>query len=323
MLLYLEASQAEHRSETMSPRTRAHRGLCFGILLCAAAAAADATPPLLQLPPLQQPASSERHPGKVIWMELVTPDLAGAQRFYGGLFGWTFQEVPNVRDPYCVALGNGELVAGLVQPKAPHGGRHQPQWLPFISTRDVSRVRQQALAHGAKVLSPPRSYPGRGEQAVLSDPQGAVFGVLNSASGDPPDELADPGEWIWMSLLTNDPKRDAAFYQALFGYDVQPLPGSGGGEHLLLSTEGFARASANSLPHSARKEYPYWLGFVRVLDTAASVAKVKSLGGTVLTEPHAERHGGIVAVVADPAGTPFGLMEWAQEPAAESQEVPP
>jgi hypothetical protein len=30
----------------------------------------------------------------------------------------------------------------------------------------------------------------------------------------------------------------------------------------------------------------------------------------VLVEPHVDRHGGQVAVVADPAGAPFGLMEW-------------
>jgi hypothetical protein len=39
------------------------------------------------LPPLTQPASGEHHVGKVVWTDLVTPDLEGAKRFYGGLFG--------------------------------------------------------------------------------------------------------------------------------------------------------------------------------------------------------------------------------------------
>lgn len=29
--------------------------------------------------------------GKVIWHDLVTPDLAVAERFYGGLFDWQFE----------------------------------------------------------------------------------------------------------------------------------------------------------------------------------------------------------------------------------------
>jgi hypothetical protein len=30
----------------------------------------------------------------------------------------------------------------------------------------------------------------------------------------------------------------------------------------------------------------------------------------VVVEPNPDRHGGLVAVVADPAGAPFGLLEW-------------
>ena len=41
------------------------------------------------IPPLNDPASSEHHVGKVIWVDLATPDLAGAEHFYGGLFGRT------------------------------------------------------------------------------------------------------------------------------------------------------------------------------------------------------------------------------------------
>jgi predicted enzyme related to lactoylglutathione lyase len=42
----------------------------------------------------------------------------------------------------------------------------------------------------------------------------------------------------------------------------------------------------------------------------ASSAKVVSLGGRVLVEPRLDRHGGKVAIVADPLGAPFGLLEW-------------
>ena len=35
-----------------------------------------------------------------------------------------------------------------------------------------------------------------------------------------------------------------------------------------------------------------------------------SLGGSVLVPPHVDRHGGKLAVIADPSGAPFGVMEW-------------
>ncbi len=86
------------------------------------------------LPPLTQPASGEHHVGKVVWADLVTPDLDGAKRFYGGLFGWTFRDVPGDRN-YALALLDGEPVAGLFQKALPAGQSQQPAWLTFLAVR--------------------------------------------------------------------------------------------------------------------------------------------------------------------------------------------
>ena len=270
--------------------------------------AATAAP--LELPPLVQPASTEHYAGKVIWLDLVTPDLAGAKRFYGELFGWKFQDVSKRRTPYSVAILNGSPVAGLVQRAVGPGERRQPAWLTFLSVADVEQAERTALANGGKVLSEPRSYPQRGRQAVFADPQGAVFAMLQSSSGDPTDVLAQPGQWIWSSLLAGDPDKDAGFYQAVFGYQVFDQIKDDGVEHVLLASSDYARASVNAPPSGSSALHPHWLNFVRVANTADSVAKVKALGGQVLVEPHLDRHGGSIAVVADPSGAPFGLLEW-------------
>jgi hypothetical protein len=150
----------------------------------------------------------------------------------------------------------------------------------------------------------------RGRQCVLSDPEGAVFAILASSSGDPPDYLPVSGEWIWSSLHAKDAGTEAAFYQELFGYDVFDLPSDDDSEHLILSTDNYARASANSLASGSTRRHPHWLNFVRVDHAAERAAKVVAMGGRVLVEPRVDRHGGMIAVVADPAGAPFGLIEW-------------
>jgi predicted enzyme related to lactoylglutathione lyase len=160
------------------------------------------------------------------------------------------------------------------------------------------------------VLFEPHSIPNRGREAVFADPQGAVFAILSSSSGDPPDVLAAPGEWMWSSLLTTDPDTDAAFYQSLFDYEVFGLPADKGVQHLMLASGNYARASANTLPASRPSSQPHWLNFIRAEDVAGMAAKVVALGGRVLVEPRVDRHGGKVAVVADPMGAMFGLIEW-------------
>jgi predicted enzyme related to lactoylglutathione lyase len=288
--------------------------ICAAAALVAGTAVAAGAPRTnaihFELPPLIQPPTGQQHPGKVIWADLVTSDLAGAKRFYGSLFGWTFSDIHTGDTEYSVALHDGEPMGGLLQRSVRTGEQRQPAWLTFISVRDVAAAERLIVARGGKVLSKARTYPQRGRQAVFADPQGAVFAVLQSSSGDPADELADPGEWIWSSVVSGDPGKSAAFYQAVFGYEAFDLPDEDGLEHVLLSSNDYARASSNELPAQAARAHPHWLNFARVVSTPDAVAKVQALGGRVLVQPHPDRHGGLVAIVADPAGAVFGLLEW-------------
>ncbi len=285
------------------PRSLSALVLCIACLSTVHAAS-------FELPPLNSPASTEHHVGKVIWADLVTPDIGSAERFYAGLLGWTFQNVHTGSSDYAVAQNDGHPVGGLFQKSTAAGEHRQSSWITFFAVRDVGDAKRVALAHGAKAVSGVRNYPLRGRQAVFSDPEGAVFAILASSSGDAPDFLAAPGEWIWSSLLSREPANEATFYQQLFSYDVFDLAADDGLEHLILSSDDFARASVNSLPGGSVKRRPHWLNFIRVENANDAAAKVVALGGRVLVEPHADRHGGQVAVVADPAGAPFGLMEW-------------
>ena len=65
-----------------------------------------------------------------------------------------------------------------------------------------------------------------------------------------------------------------------------------------------------SLPADSMRRRPHWLNFVRVTDASETAKKAVTLGGRVLVEPRIDRHGGHLAVLADPSGAPFGVMEW-------------
>jgi predicted enzyme related to lactoylglutathione lyase len=289
-------------------------GATFCVVCLGAAMAGSFNPP-----PLADQPSTEHHVGKVIWTELVTPDLAAAERFYTGLFGWNFHDLSSGNDHYAVALLDGERVAGIVQHVIRPGEKRQPAWLTFIAVRDVDAATRVAVSNGGKVVIAPRTFDSRGRQAILADPQGAVFAVLASFSGDPGDYLAAPGAWIWSSLMARDAGTDAAFYETVFGYDVFDLESEAGQEHVILSTDDYARASVNSMPADSARRHPHWLNFVRVTDAAAAATRVITLGGSVLVAPRVDRHGGKVAVLADPMGAPFGVMEWTD---ADSKEEP-
>jgi predicted enzyme related to lactoylglutathione lyase len=233
----------------------------------------------LQLPAIVEPASQEHHAGKLIFVELVTPDLVAAKQFYAGLFGWTFRDIQGGGIRYAEAFLDGIPVAGLIHKDVPAGEQRQPAWLSFLAVGDVDVAKMVALQNGAKVLFKPHNVPDRGQEAILADPQGAVFAILASSSGDPPDILAAPGEWIWSSLLTSDPDTGAAFYQKIFSYEVFELPAHPGVQHLLLASDNYARASVNTLPANKVNAHPHWLNYVRVEDAIKMTEKVVALGG--------------------------------------------
>ena len=281
----------------------------LAVLLCAGASAMSIAG-VASLPPISDAASTEHHIGKVIWADLVTPDVAVIEPFYSGVFGWTFRAARDGDIDYVLTLSGGRPVAGLLRHPMPVGTPKQPMWVSFIATSNFDATRRAALAHGATALSSPAYLTGRGHQMILSDPQGAIFGIMASSTGDPPDYLAEPGEWIWSSLLAADADKDAAFYQEVFGYEVYELASNDNLDHLILSSDNFARSSVHTLPVEQSRRHPHWIYFVRVLSAVQASASAAALGGRVLVEPHTDRQGNMVAVVADPTGAPVGLMEW-------------
>jgi hypothetical protein len=68
-----------------------------------------------EFPALNDPATTENHPGKFVWAELFTADSAAAEKFYSGLFGWTAVTLDQHGVNYTVFSNGNHPVAGLRQ----------------------------------------------------------------------------------------------------------------------------------------------------------------------------------------------------------------
>lgn len=266
--------------------------------------AQETRPPVL--PPLTTISGSPRLPGKFVWADLVTDDVPAARKFYSQLFGWTFQDLGN----YTIAANDERPLCGMFQRPKPADASAKPRWFGYLSVANVSRAEKAVTKAGGKVLAAPQPMPKRGEQAVFTDPEGAVFGVVKSSAGDPPDFLPEPGDWIWVQLLSRDAKRAAAFYRTVGGYQVVENTGTNRLLDYVLTSKGYARATVRTIPRAAEQVKPTWLPFVRVKRVTESVAQAQQLGGKVLIEPNPERFDSKVAVIADPTGAAIGLLEW-------------
>ena len=261
-----------------------------------------------KLPPLNNMPGSRRLPGKFVWADLVTDDVAAAQKFYSQMFGWTYRPVGD----YFIACNDDRPLCGMFHRPRPQDQSAQPRWFGYISVPNVGRAEKNVLQLGGRVLIEPKELPKRGEQAVFADPEGAVFGVVRSSTGDLPDFLADPGDWIWIQLLSRDGRKAAEFYRAIAGYEIVENTETNRVSDYVLTSEGYARATVRTIPAANTDTRPTWLPFVRVKSVAESAAQAKQFGGEVLIEPNPGLLDGKVAVIADPTGAAIGIMEWSE-----------
>jgi predicted enzyme related to lactoylglutathione lyase len=249
--------------------------------------------------------------GKAIWHDLVTEDPAVAERFYEGLFGWSFQKAAGGGGhAYSVARSGKVWVAGIVAVDPPADGTTLSRWLPYLSVDDVDRAVETTESTGGKVAATARNVP-LGRVAAIVDREGAVIGLARSDIGDPDDSTtaAAPGRVIWNELLTNDVAAATEFYRRVVGFDARTIERRGG-EYTLLGHNGLDRVGllSNPIPDWT----PIWLTYFGVKDAAAAAARAEALGGQILVPVSPEVREGTMAVVADPTGALLVLQNWTQ-----------
>jgi len=296
----------EFVQKTLPPHVGGYIVACLVFPAALPSSAAEA--PLL--PPLTTISSSPRLPGKFVWADLVTDDVLAARKFYARLFGWRFYDLGN----YTIGANDERPLCGMFQrPRPADRPEARPRWFGYISVKDVGRAQRAVTKAGARVLAEPQKMPKRGEQGVFADPEGAIFGVVKASSGDPPDFLAEPGDWIWIELLSRDARKAGEFYRAVAGYDIVENTTSSRAEDFVFVSEGYARAAALTIPNDRTQIKPDWLLFVRVKNIGECLAQVAQLGGKVLVSPTPKLLDGKMAVIADATGAAVGVMEWNPE----------
>ncbi|MFJ2604322.1 VOC family protein [Streptomyces sp. NPDC091279] len=254
--------------------------------------------------------NGERHagrpPGTPSWVSLMVHGVAATQEFYGALFGWEFRPGPQQLGPYVRALLDGHEVAGIGQLPP---DRHLPiAWTPYLASDDVDRTADAVRGCGGTIGVGPLDAAEAGRLAIGSDPSGAVFGIWQAARHPGTSLTGVPGTPAWNELVTFETGSVVKFYQTVFGY-TQDAVVSPDFDYVTLRVAGRPVAGLHGVGAALPRERgPHWLTYFESADVDGSLARVRELGGQILTPAHDSAHGR-VAVVADPEGARFSLIE--------------
>jgi predicted enzyme related to lactoylglutathione lyase len=262
-------------------------------------------------PPLNNPATTLHLRGKFVWADLFANDAKAAADFYTQLFGWSAAPVVQKDRSYIVLSSGTRPIAGIAARTHPRHNKPS-RWIPYVSVSDIRSVFEQVPAGGGAAKAPIRSFPNRGKQAIIADPDGSPIGLIQSSSGDPADDEPQPGDWNWFELFTRQPGPEAQFFEKLVGYEARPDTRVAKKDHFILSGDGRARGGIAPFSADHPDTTPGWVGFVRVSDVDAAVAKASALGGQVLIPPKAADFGSRFALVADPSGAAIGVVQFVE-----------
>ena len=273
-------------------------------------------------------------PGVPCWVDTSQPDPEAAVAFYGGLFGWDFEDTtpPGAAGKYFVARLHGGDVAAVGS--LPADAPPLAAWNTYVWVENADAAAAQTLAAGGRVVADPFDVGDAGRMALLADPEGAVFRVWQAGKHRGAQIVNVPGSLNFNSLNTRDANGAKAFYNTLFGWEVLGLGAGaemwrlpGYGDFLAQrdpdlrkrvaesgGPEGFEDVVAALQP--ATDDQPdvpaHWGVTFAVDDADATAAKAAELGGRVLVPPF-DAPWVRMTVIADPQGATFTASKFVPE----------
>jgi uncharacterized protein len=257
---------------------------------------------------------TEHAPGAFSWVDLTTRDGAGAKDFYGGLFGWEFEdtELPGDGGVYTMCSVGGENVAAI----APTTEDFPPHWNSYVTVASSDDAAAKAKELGANVLQEPFDVMDAGRMAAFSDPTGAALCVWEPRDAIGAGRVNEPGCLTWNELHTPDPDKATEFYTGMFGWSSQEIDtGDGNPRYIVVRN---SERSNGGVTEAQGGEPPSWIPYFVVESRDGTVDKAKELGGQEMFRMDLEQRAGAssreeqgakIAILADPQGAPFAVFE--------------
>jgi predicted enzyme related to lactoylglutathione lyase len=261
-------------------------------------------------------SGSSDTPSDFFWYELMTPDQAGSEAFYTKVVGWTAAAMnPDSHgNPYVVVSAGTRGIGGLLQlTDEMKAGGARPGWLGYIHAADVDAKVKAIIEAGGSQLLPPTEIPGVGRFAMVADPGGAAFYVMNPKPPEgmepgPMPPAGTPGTCGWRELFSTLGDKGAVdFYSAQFGWEtVGEFDMGEMGIYRLWGHDGEQLGGMMNKPDNI--PVSVWNFYFTVDGIDAGAERIKEAGGQILMGPHEVPGGQWIVQGLDPQGANFALL---------------
>lgn len=266
------------------------------------------------------PEITSHRTGAPCWTELFTPDPAAAERFYTALLSWDYVHVGTAFNAYTYATSRRHMVAGL---SATDGER--ASWIVVFATKNADRSAERVIEAGGEVRDGPRDFGVQGRALFAVDNSGAHVGFWQPRAHIGTGLLGERSALCWAELTVHDAAAADHFYGSVLDFHATAhaaadsphyaayrlAEGTGG-----TGAAGAAGAAEDTEPVAGRSVLgpdqadtePFWMPYFGVADAAGAARTATREGGSVLYSG-SDATGRGVAVLADPWGATFAVLE--------------
>jgi hypothetical protein len=259
------------------------------------------------------PVMENYKPGMFCWPELATSDASGAKKFYGDLFGWSWNDLDMGGGKcYTMIRLQGKDIGALydLTPEMRQQGV-PPHWFLFVSVTDAAASMEAAKNLGAKILYGPHAVGESGSAGGFQDPQGAAVGVWQPNQHIGSSLLGENGTLCWSELATTNKGAARDFYSKVFGWGMK-ISQMGPIEYTEWQVDGQSVGGMMEMTEEWGGIPPHWMPYFQVADCAAIVEKATALGGSVKVPPTPIPNIGTFAVLGDAQQGVFSVIHLSQ-----------
>jgi uncharacterized protein len=248
---------------------------------------------------------------KPVWVDLATSDPQAARDFYSQLLGWQVEVNPDPQyGGYGIAKLGGNDVAGI-------GGKQSDEqptvWALYIGSDNLEALSQRVTEAGGNVIVPAFDVGDQGRMAVFQDAAGAFISAWQATTMRGFGAGAE-GAFGWAELNARGVESAVRFYEQVFGWTAKESSTGGGGDgrppYIEFHKDDESILGALEIPPELPPGMPsYWLIYFSVSDVEGAARKAVELGGREVV-PAQDFSGGSFAIVTDPQGATFGLLNY-------------
>jgi uncharacterized protein len=244
---------------------------------------------------------------KPVWIDLSSSDTAGSREFYAKLFGWQVEVNPDPKyGGYALAKIDGKDVAGISPTQSPEA---PTAWMVYIGSQNAAETAKKVETAGGKVVVTPMEVPEQGHMAVFQDPTGAFISIWQPTNMAGAQLMGAPNTFSWAELNSRGIEQATPFYKKVFGWGEKTSDMSEGGQYTEFLVQGDSIAGAMEMNPMVPAEVPsYWMVYFGAEDVDQSYKKALDAGAKEMLSPQ-DFPGGRFAIVQDPQGAAFGLLQ--------------